>query len=138
VALEWLPGAAIALAGGGLSWWKATDIARIELAKNVEITKVQIENSIEKIKSDLLYSSRANERTDDEFKRDLYSAVADLRAVTLTIAKLTSGQDVINAMTAKAMESYARKQEEQERAISDIKASVAVMSEWLKRMEERG
>jgi len=137
VALEWLPGAAIALAGGGLTWWKASDIARVELEKNLAVARVELAKSIEQIKSDLAMGTRNNERADDEFKRDLYAAVNELRGVTLTIAKLTSGQDVINAMNAKAMESYARRQEEHGVMLTELKATVTLITEWFKRIESK-
>jgi hypothetical protein len=137
MALEWLPGALIAAAGGGLSWWKASDIARIELEKSLAVAKVELAKSIEQLKSDLAVSSRMSERTDDEFKRDLYAALNELRGVTLTIAKLTSGQDVINAMNGKALESIVRKQEEHDKAIAEIRTTTSLITEWFRKMEEK-
>lgn len=137
VAYEWLPGALLAIAGGGASWWKASEVARGELEKSVAVAKIELAKSIEQIKNELAAGARSSERNDDEFKRDLYDAVKELRAVTVTLATLTSGQSVINAVNAKALEAIARKQEEHDKTLAELGATTTLITEWLKRLEGR-
>ncbi len=125
--LDWVPGAALGVAGAALAWWRASGIS-----------EAKFQERLGQLKDEMAKGTAVNDRSDREFKEDLCSAINELRAVTLTIAKMSSGQDVINAVTAKTLESATRKIENLEKAVNEQGATVMLIREWLERWEKRG
>jgi hypothetical protein len=120
--LDWVPGAALGIAGAALAWWRAAGISEAKFQERLE----QIRKEMEK-------GAQINDKSDKEFKEDLCAAINELRAVTLTIAKMSSGQDVLNAVTTKAIESLTVKAEFHSRAIHELQATTGLIREWLER-----
>lgn len=99
----WFPGAAIAVGGTALQWWRH----RTATAKAAGVAEAA--------------QAAINSRTDEklsELKSDLTAAMREFQSATLLIAKLSSSQEVINGVTARTLESINAKQEEHARQLA--------------------
>ena len=123
---DWVPGATLGVAGAALAWWRSAGIS-----------EAKFQERLTQVKEEMAKGALINQRSDDAFKQDLCAAINELRAVTLTIAKLSSGQDVINAVTNKALETLARKSEEQDKRINENQSVAGLIREWLERQERK-
>lgn len=120
--LDWVPGAALGIAGAALAWWRAAGISEAKFQERLGQLKEEMEKG-----------AKSAEKIDGDFKEELCSAINELRAVTLTMAKMSSGQDVLNAVTQKTLESLTLKTEQNSHAIADLAASMKLLREWLDR-----
>lgn len=126
MAFDWVPGATLGVAGAALAWWRST-----------AVSEAKFQERLEQIRTEMASHTKANESTDDQFKRELYAAINELRAVTLTIAKLTSGQDIINAVTTKTLDALSKKAEDHDRQLSYLGATIGLIRQWLERSEQK-
>ena len=119
---DWVPGAVVATimsaAGSLLSW-------RVASAKREGMADAEL--------------SRLNEK-DSGLREDIQGLRVDLRDSTQTIQKtsdlliaLQARQDVVNAMSAKALESFSARQDELSRQVGDHGRTLAILNELLKR-----
>lgn len=125
MAFDWVPGAVLGVAGSAIAWWRSTGIA-----------EALVKERIEQIKQEMAKGTQLSAKVDDDFKEELCAAINELRAVTLTMAKMSSGQDVLNTVTQKALESLTRKSEANEKAISELQATTSLIRQWLERQNK--
>lgn len=118
--LDWVPGAALGVAGAALAWWRASGIS-----------EAKFQSRLEQIKEEMSKGAARAKEVDGDFKEELCAAINELRAVTLTMAKMSSGQDVLNAVTAKAIESLTGKAETNAKAINELQATMSLIRQWL-------
>ena len=127
MAFEWVPGTALGIAGAALAWWRSAGISEAKL-----------EERLNQIKDDMAKGAIVHDRGDVQFHTDLTAAISELRAVTLTIAKLSAGQEIVNQMTAKTLDSIARKMEDHDKQASEFAASISFIRQLFERMERSG
>lgn len=120
--MDWLPASAMSVATAAGAWLLSW---RISTAKR-----------------DGLYEARgiAQEDRDEGFRQDLRdvrdefrSGVAEMRAVSTATAKLQASQDVVNQVTAKAIEGLANRLERHEEKLNDHAATLKLVTELLTR-----
>lgn len=104
---NWIPGAAIAVAGAGISWWRASYTA-------IAVVKVQIEE----------LESRNKGMTED-----LKIAAKELRQVVTDIRVMSAEQAVVNKMSLATLESLVRKVEDHDRKLAEHSASISLIRE---------
>ncbi len=120
MALEWMPGAMLGVAGAALAWWRAAGISEAKFQERLQQLKEEMQRGL-----------KLSDQSDTEFKVDLCAAINELRAVTLTIAKLSSGQDVINSVTTKTLESLVRQMEDNKKDINELKGTMSLLRQIL-------
>lgn len=115
---DWTPGAAIAALGSYFSW-------RVASAKR-EGTEDATFKSLDKEDAGLRQDIR-------DLRDELRSTATELRSVGALALKLQASQDVVNVMTAKALEGISRKQDEQAATIASHGGTLELLSELLKK-----
>jgi hypothetical protein len=116
MALEWLPGALLAVAGSGLAFWRSISVseARLDLRVNaLEATQKAAQMDYAAIGAKL---ERASEQ--------MTAAAGSFQAAQ-------ASQTVINGFTTKVLDSLASKLETQEKQVNEHSSTLALVREWI-------
>ena len=117
---DWVPGAGIGFLGSVGAWllsWRVNS-AKSEGRQETQMTRLA--DSDDGLREDL-----------HELRDELKQAVTELRTVAGETAKLQASQDVVNKVTAKAIEALELKMENHDRALSDHAATLRLVTEIL-------
>jgi hypothetical protein len=106
--------------------------------KDSGITEAQLQERLNLMKEEMTRGAVSHEKGEAQFRGDLVSAISELRAVTLTIAKLSSGQDIINSVTTKTLDSLSRKMDEYDKQVAELAGSISFIRQLFERMERQG
>jgi len=117
----------LGMAGGGAGIVSAA----LMFWRNSGITEAQLTERLDSIKKEIERGALLIARGDQEFKDGLKETVNELRAVVLTVAKLQSSQDVLNAITTKALESINKKLDEHDHRFTEVETTQGLIREIL-------
>jgi phage shock protein A len=132
--IDWIPTVGIGSIPAVLAW-----LLSWRLASERERVKA------EALEKRLDGHEQAQEETDEgwrqeihDFREDWKSGMSELRAVAASIAKLQASQDVVNQVTAKALESISDRLDKHEEKISDHGATIKLLTELVTRKGNGG
>jgi hypothetical protein len=117
---DWIPGVGVGFFGSALAWLLSWRINSAHGEGINEAEHVRLSDSDEGLRQDM-----------HDLRDELRGAAAELRGVAAATAKLQASQDVVNKVTAKAIESLELKMENHDRAISDHAATLRLVTELL-------
>lgn len=137
MANDWIPGAGVGLIGSAIAWllsWRINS-AKIE-GQNESDRKADAAIAAVKEKSDLVRSDdlRADLR---EMKDDWRNGVTEVRELANAMTALQSSQNVVNAVTSKAIEGICDKQDRLEQIVSDHTATLRLLTEVVMAKKEK-
>jgi hypothetical protein len=123
---EWLPGAGLGLIGSAVAWLLSW---RINTAKKDGRTEAAVE---------------AAEDRDEGFRENLRdmrdewrAGIAEVRTLAMITAKLQASQEVVNTVTAKALDAITSKLDAHQEKLNDHSATLKLVTELLTR-EQKG
>jgi hypothetical protein len=108
---DWIPGAAVGVVSGFLSWLLGW---RINSAKG----DAQSEERLSGMQADIR-----------EIRDDFKAGMIEVRSFADLAARLQSSQNVVNQVTAKSLESICEKQERIESTVADHTATLRLLTE---------
>lgn len=121
---DWVPGVGMGFLGSITAWllsWRIS-AARDEGKSGADSVRIQ--------------------ERDDGFREDIRSlrdelraAITELRAVSGVTAKLQASQDVVNAVTSRALEAIVAKQDRHAEQIADHTSAIKLLTELIVRHE---
>lgn len=116
---DWIPGAGVGLIGSAVAWllsWRISAAkmeGSIEAKEKAEVVLLDARAKAEMIRSDDL---RADLR---DLKEDWRAGIADVKRLAENVAAVQASQNVVNAVTAKALESLTEKMDRHEACLAD-------------------
>lgn len=131
MSFDWIPGVAAGLITGALGFLRKQEVTDAVLQANLDALRQEFKLSRDG-------DTRIQQHVDAqmaELQRELREAISEFRAASLTMAKLSSSQEVINAVTGKALEGIVRRQEEYAIAINDSASSIRLLGELINRIQ---
>ena len=126
-----LVAAAVGVGGSLLSWWRASAVA--ETKHESEILRLRESSDAE--------LGRLDERDDGlrcdfrQLRDEFRDGIQDMRTVAGEMGKLQASQNVVNSVTAKAIEGLTDKLEEHSRQLSDHAATLRLINELVTRKD---
>lgn len=133
MSLDWLPTVGISLGSGALAWlvsWRVSDAVRQGRSDSLE--KMQAANSAG-LRQDLRDLRDEVHGSVTGFREEVRSALNELRGVTLLTSKLQASQDVVNNVTARAIEGITDKVDRLETVTADHSSSLKLITELVTR-----
>jgi hypothetical protein len=139
---DWIPGAALALVGSGLGYWRSTAVSDAVIELKVSGLEKALDEKVgglredhgrdlEGIRREMGLIREAHEKIEATLGTDLKEACRELRAVVENFRAMSAEQSVINDFTRKALESVVNKSESHDKSISEVASTVGLIREWL-------
>lgn len=127
---SWAPSTVVAAVGWAVVFWRNTGISETQLNAKMDALKAELKRAEEE---DGATSARFQRELND-LRLEMREALAEFRTATVTIARLGSSQEVVNAVTTKTIEGLSNKQEQLIHATNENAASIRILSELLSRI----
>jgi hypothetical protein len=135
---NWIPGAGVGLLGSGIAWllsWRINS-AKLEGISEAK-DKADLVLSDAKTKADIVRSEdlRADLR---EMKQDWREGVDRVSELATNITALQSSQNVVNAVTSKAIEGMCEKQDRLEQVVADHTSTLRLLTDIVMSRKDAG
>jgi len=112
------------LTGAGLSAGVGIIGKVLGFWKDSGVTEAQLQERLQVMKSEMAKAAESLAKTTDDLNRDLREALSEQRAVLIMVAKLQSGQDVINQVTSKTLDAIIAKADQRDRMIQETQGMI--------------
>ena len=125
---DWIPGAGVGLLGSAIAWllsWRinsAKNEGAAEVQRKADVAMADAQQKADMIRADDL---RADLR---ELKADWRAGIEDVRKLAENMAAVQSSQNVVNAVTAKAVDAITEKLDKHEACLADHTSTLRLLT----------
>ena len=116
--------------GGGVGILASMVMDWAKRSRSGEITAAVFQERIDGLKKELATSK-------EDSAGDMETIVRELKVFSEMVVRLQSSQDVVNAVTAKALDSIAKKTESYDHMLSEIRTTQGMLGELLREIKAK-